>query len=75
MRTSLYSDPTDTHQYLRAQSCHYIKYKKLIPYSQAVQMEQICFEEEDYNINWDIWNSSKLIGTTELRVLDEKYKE
>ena len=38
-------------------------------------MEQICFEEEDYNRNWDIWNSSKLIGTTELRVLDEKYKE
>ena len=38
-------------------------------------MEQICFEEEDYNINWDNWNSNKLIGTTELRVLDEKYKE
>ena len=75
MHTSLYSEPTDTHQYLLAQSCHYIKYKKLIPYSQAVQMEQICFEEEDYNINWDNWNSNKLIGTTELRVLDEKYKE
>ena len=47
LHTSLYATPTDTHQYLYAQSCHRAVYKKSISYSQAVQMKRICSEEED----------------------------
>ena len=47
LRTSLYTRPTDTHQYLHAQSCHHAVCKKSIPYRQAVRMKRICSEEED----------------------------
>ena len=47
LRTSLCRKPTDTHQYIHAQSCHRAVYKKPIPYSQAVRMKRICSEEED----------------------------
>ena len=45
-RTSLYTKPTDTHQYLHTQCGHRVVYKKSIPYSHAVRMKGICSEEE-----------------------------
>ena len=40
----LYAKPTDTHQYLRATSCHVYHSKKSIPYSQALRLNRICSE-------------------------------
>ena len=45
--TSLFTKPTDTHQYLHATSCHRSIYKRSIPYGQAVRLKSICFDEED----------------------------
>ena len=40
--TDLYTKPTDTHQYLQAESCHPNHIKKSIPYSQALRILRIC---------------------------------
>ena len=40
--TDLYVKPTDTHQYLAANSCHPRHCKEAIPYSQALRMRRIC---------------------------------
>ena len=47
LRTSLYTKPTDTHQYLHVKTCHRAVRKKSILYSQAVQIKRICSEKED----------------------------
>ena len=47
LRTSLYTKPTDTHQYLPTQSCHRAVYKKSTPYNQAVPMKRTCSKKED----------------------------
>ena len=44
--TDLHVKPTDTHQYLRMDSCHPHHSKTSIPYSQALRLRQICLEEE-----------------------------
>ena len=45
--TSLFTKPTDIHQYLHATSCHRSIYKRSIPYGQAVRIKRICSDEED----------------------------
>ena len=40
LETDLYCKPTDTHQYLHAQSCHRNLYKKPIAYGQAVRLKE-----------------------------------
>ena len=40
--TSLFTKPTDTHQYLHSTSCHRSVYKKSIPYGPAVRIKRIC---------------------------------
>ena len=40
----VYIKPTDTHQYLRASSCHVFHSKKSIPFSQALRFNRICSE-------------------------------
>ena len=47
LRTSSYAKPTDTRQYLHAQSCHGSVNEKSLPDSQAVRMKRMCSEEED----------------------------
>ena len=49
LETDLYCKPTDTHQYLHAQSCHRNIYKKLIAYGQAIVIKRICSPEETLN--------------------------
>ena len=44
--TDLHVKPTDTHQYLRMDSCHPHHCKTSIPYSQALRLRRICSEEE-----------------------------
>ena len=44
--TDLHVKPTDTHQYLRMDSCHLYHSKTSIPYSQALHLRRICSEEE-----------------------------
>ena len=39
--TSLFTKPTDTHQYPHATSCHRSIYKRSIPYGQAVRIKRI----------------------------------
>ena len=38
----LYCKPTDTHQYLHAQSCRRNIYKNSIAYGQAIRIKRIC---------------------------------
>ena len=45
--TSLFTKPTDTHQYLHATSCHQSIYKRSIPFGKAVRINGICSDEED----------------------------
>ena len=47
IKTDLYVKPTDTHQYLRMDSCHPMHCKASIPYSQALRLRRICSEEQD----------------------------
>ena len=49
LETDLYCKPTDTHQYLHAQSCHRNIYKKSIAYGQAIRIKRICSTEEKLN--------------------------
>ena len=47
--TDLYIKPTDTHQYLHANSCLVYHSKKSIPYSQALRLNKICSENSFYD--------------------------
>ena len=44
--TDLHVKPTDTHQYLRMDSCHPHHCKISIPYSQVLRLWRICSEEQ-----------------------------
>ena len=48
MKTDLYVKPTDTHQFLHPTSCHPYHCKKAIPYSQALRLNRICSEDENF---------------------------
>ena len=51
MYSSLYTKPTDTHQYLHATSCHRAVYKNSIAYGQAIRLKRICSDENDLQRN------------------------
>ena len=44
----LYTKPTDSHLYLRFDSCHPIHNKKSIPYSQMIRLKRIHNNNEEY---------------------------
>ena len=44
--TDLHVKPTDTHQYLRMDSCHPHHCKTSIPYSQALRLRRICSKDQ-----------------------------
>ena len=46
--TDLYVKPTDTHQFLHPASCHPFHCKKAIPFSQALRLNRICSEDDDF---------------------------
>ena len=46
--TDLYVKPTDTHQFLHPSSCHPFHCKKAIPFSQALRLNRICSEDEEF---------------------------
>ena len=45
--SSLYTKPSDTHQYLHATSCHRAVCKILIAYGQAIRLKIICSDKND----------------------------
>ena len=47
IKTDLHTKPTDKHQYLCMESCHPKHCKNAIPYSQALRLCRICWEEEN----------------------------
>ena len=47
--TSLYSKPTECHQYLHDGSCHPEHTKTSIVYSQALRTKRVCSEESEFN--------------------------
>ena len=49
LSTDLFVKPTDTHQFLRVDSCHPRYCKAAIPFSQALRMRRICSSNEDYH--------------------------
>lgn len=44
----LYSKPTDSHAYLRFNSCHHFHVKKNLPFSQFLRMRRLCSSEENF---------------------------
>ena len=48
LTTDLHVKPTDTHQYLAANSCHPRHCKEAIPFSQALRMCRICSTNNDF---------------------------
>ena len=46
--TSIYRKPTDSHSYLRFNSCHPTHCRKSIPYSQAIRLRRICSDHTDF---------------------------
>ena len=46
--TSLYTKPTDAHNYLSYKSCHPRNCKKAIPYSQFLRVRRICSNTDDF---------------------------
>ena len=45
--SSLYTKPTDTHQYLHATSYHRAVYKNWIAYGQAIRLKRICSDKNN----------------------------
>ena len=57
INTSLYTKPTDAHNYLSYKSCHPRNCKKAIPYSQFLRVRRICNNTDDF-----VFHSKKLAG-------------
>jgi hypothetical protein len=49
--TTLYSKPTDSHNYLRFDSAHPKHCKTSLPYSQFLRLRRICYHISDYDKN------------------------
>ena len=49
--TSLYTKPTDAHNYLSFKSCHPRNCKSGIPYSQFLRVRRICSDIEDFTFH------------------------
>ena len=49
LKTDLFVEPTDTHQFLDQTSCHSYHCKKGIPYSQALRLNIICSDNETFD--------------------------
>ena len=49
--TDLYSKPTDTHNYLRYESCHPYQTKSGLPFSELLRVRRICTLESDFQFN------------------------
>ena len=81
--TDLYIEPTDTHQYLHASSCHVYHSKKSIPYSQALRLNRICSENSSYDKRCnelEVWlrergYSDKLVRQQILKARTHKRKD
>jgi hypothetical protein len=48
IKTDLYTQKTDKHQYLHATSCHPNSVKRAIPYGLGIRVKRICSSDEDY---------------------------
>ena len=46
--TTLYTKPTDSHNYINYSSCHPRACKNSIPYSQFLRLRRICSDEDDF---------------------------
>ncbi len=55
--TSLYSKPTDSHNYMHYDSAHPMHIKRSLPYSQFLRVKRICSKETDF-----VKESMKLLG-------------
>ena len=51
LQTTLYTTPTDTHNYLHSKSCHPKHLKDSLPYSQALRLKRICSQNNELNIH------------------------
>ena len=49
--TDLYYKPTDAYQYLHYDSCHADHIKRLIKFSQTLQLKRICSEKNNLNVH------------------------
>ncbi len=54
LSVSLYTKPTNTHNYLHFNSAHSPSCKEAIPYGQFLRVKRNCSENEDYHTNSDI---------------------
>ena len=64
--TDLYTEPTDTHQYLHRQSCHPRHCKTTIAYGQALRLRRICSLDEEH-----LWR----VGELKLHLVNRGHDE
>ena len=53
LQTTLYTKPTDTHNYLHFKSSHPKHLKESLPYSQALRLRRICSDNNELNKHSD----------------------
>ena len=53
LQTTLYTKPTDTHNYLHFKSSHPKHLKESLPYSQALRIRRICSKDNELNKHSD----------------------
>ena len=51
LQTTLFTKPTDTHNYLHYKSAHPRHLKNSLPYSQALRLRRICTKDNELNSN------------------------
>ena len=51
LQTTLYTKPTDTHNYLHSKSSHPRHLKDCLPYSQALRLKRICSQNNELNMH------------------------
>ncbi len=54
LSVSLYTKPTDTHNYLQFDSSHSPSCREAIPYGQFLRVKRDCSKNEDYITNLNI---------------------
>ena len=72
LQTTLYTKPTDTHNYLHYKSAHPKHLKNSLPYSQALRLRRICTNERELKIHCEKMENNFIRRGYHKRILHEQ---